>query len=168
MQFTFDLGPLWDQDPATIGDEVLSRVADQVREHSVSPETYAEAQRMLKMALTEEIRQGVQARVQEIVELALDDEFTIVSGYGEVGKTTTLRQQIKEQVEGALAAITGGNRNSYPNDMQKRWRDLIDSTIKQVITEEVKPFVGELRAKYETAFKEALDNALLSIKAPRR
>lgn len=168
MQITIDLGEFWDQDPDVLGNEVLSRVADQVRERSVSPETYAEAQRMLKMALTEEIRQSVHEAVQDIIAFKLDDEFVMVSGYGETGKTTTLRKQIQEQVEGALAAITGGNRNSYPSDMQKRWRELIDNTVKQIVTEELKPFVAELRAKYEAGFQAALDSALLSIKAPRR
>lgn len=168
MQITIDLGEFWDQDPDELGQEVLSRVADQVRERSVSPETYAEAQRLVKAALTEEVRKGVQNAIFDVVTLKLDDEFVMVSGYGEVGKPTSLRKQIQEQVGGALAAITGGHRSGYPNDVQKRWRDLIDNTVKQVITEELKPFVGELRAKYEEGFQKAIDNSLLSIKAPRR
>lgn len=168
MQITIDLGDFWDQDPDVLGQEVLSRVADQVRERSVSPEVYAEAQRLLKVALTEEIRNGVHAQIREIVALALDDEFTIVTGYGEVGKKTSLRQQIKEQVQGALAKVSGGNRNSYPGDMQRRWQEMIDNTIKAVVTEELKPFIAELRAKYEAAFTKALEDAQLSIKAPRR
>lgn len=168
MQLTIDLGDFWDQDPEVIGNEVLSRVADQVRKRSVSPEVYAEAQRMLKVALTEEVREGVHKAIWEIVALKLDDEFVMVSGYGEVGKPTTLRKQIQEQVQGAMSSITGGNRNGYPSDMQKRWRELIDNTIKQVVTEELKPFVAELRVKYEAGFQAAIESSLLSVKAPRR
>lgn len=167
MQVTIDLGDFWDQDPKVIHETVLGKLVEQVREVSIDPDTYYEARRVVQQILSDEVREAVRTQIEQIVTGRLDDEFTIVTSYGAAGQPTTLRKQVEQQVQGALAAITGGNRNSYPNDMQKRWRDLIDNTVKHVVTEELKPFVSELRAKYAEGFQAAIEASLSSIKAAR-
>lgn len=159
MEITVNLGELWKMDPEDLDKAVLTEVAAQMRDEVFSEGRNLQGRvaDLVNQLLVDEIRAGVRTAVSGVVEMALDDEFTPQDGYGQRGVATSIRAEIKREVQMAAAQLAGGRRDDYARrNSQEFWEKLVGKHAKQLVQDEIGAVVSEMKAAAASAMRKAL------------
>jgi hypothetical protein len=159
VEITVNLGELWRMAPEDLDKAVLTEVAVQMRDEVFSEGRNLQGRvaDLVNQLLVDEIRAGVRTAVSGVVEMALDDEFTPQDGYGQRGTATSIRAEIKREVQMAAAQLSGSRRDDYARrNSQEFWEKLVGKHAKQLVQDEIGAVVSEIKAGAAMAVRNAL------------
>lgn len=159
MEITVNLGELWKMAPEDLDKAVLTEVAAQMRDEVFSEGRNLQGRvaDLVNELLVDEIRAGVRTAVAGVVEMALDDVFTPQDGYGQRGVATSIRAEIKREVQMAAAQLSGGRRDDYARrNSQEFWEKLVGKHAKELVADAVRESVAEIKAGAAEAVRKAL------------
>lgn len=122
MQITINTSDILG-DEATIRDEVIAQVSNALVV-SMKKDAAKELQNMFDAKL----KQVVAEKVEELVKIAMDSEFTVVDSYGEWGKTTTIRGRIVDFVKEQCTFKNTG----YSSD-RNRFSEVVCNTVQEEV-----------------------------------
>lgn len=154
MKIDLNLDEIFDEG-GSVEDSIKERIIQ-----TVVQRIYVKIERDLsseiKKALETGIREKVNLALGMLIPTLLDEEFTPVSSYGEKGKTTTVRNQILEQLKKECVVI----KSNYSSD-----QNTFTKVMHQCIEEMSKDFKAELHKEIDSRFtKEALEYAQKALK----